>query len=240
MNRNTLVILMHGKWSSTTTPALRLLEKKLLSENYQVEKPHMPWSRQRKYDQTYHDALTDLSNKIKKYKQQGIERIILMGHSMGANACFAYQAEYNDADAIVALAPGHSPEHYILNNTRHEYLIKKVESKINNNLNKELIKFEDINCSRKRTFELEAEIFYSYFNPQGLGNMVKSASRIKKSIPVLYIEGATDHVKIGPDYVFSKLPYHQYNRYKILKSNHANTPEVSKDIIVEWLNSLIN
>lgn len=231
---------MHGKWSSPNTPVLRLLEKRLLKENFQIDKPIMAWSRHKKYDQSYYDVLKDLSDKIKKYKQQSnIQKIILMGHSIGANACFAYQAEYNDADAIVAITPGHYPEYFIRNH-RHEYLIKKVEDKINKNLNKEIIKFEDINCHHKRTFELEAEIFYSYFNPQGLGNMSKSVSRIKKNIPVLYIEGATDHVKTGPDHIFSKLPYHQHNRYKILKNNHTDTPEASKDLIVEWLNSLEN
>lgn len=230
---------MHGKWSSPNTPVLRLLEKRLLEENFQIDKPIMAWSRHRNYNQNYHDVLKDLSNKIKEYRLGNIQRIILMGHSLGANACFAYQAEYNDVDAIVAITPGHYPELFVRNN-RHEYLIKKVEDKIKKNLNKELIKFEDINCHHRRSFEIETEIFYSYFNPRGLGNMSNSASRIKKSTPVLYIEGATDHVKIGPDHIFSKLPYHQYNRYKILKNNHNDTPEASRDLIIEWLNSLEN
>lgn len=230
---------MHGKWSSPNTPVLRLLEKRLLEENFQVDKPTMAWSRHSNYNRSYHNVLNDLSNKIKEYKQKNIQKIILMGHSIGANACFAYQAEYNDADAIVAITPGHYPEYFVRNN-RHEYLIKKVEDKINKNLNRELIKFEDINCHHRRTFELEAEIFYSYFNPRGLGNMSRSASSIKKSIPVLYIEGATDHVRTGPDHVFSKLPYHQRNRYKILKNNHNDAPEASRDLIIEWLNSLEN
>jgi len=237
MSRNPLIIFIHGKWSRPDTYIFTALEKKLISENYHVKKLDMPWSTNRNYDQSYPDALSDLSNKIKQYRQQGFQKIVLIGHSLGANASFAYQAEYNNADAIVAITPGHTPE-ALSNNKKYQQWLQIAENIIKKKLKNTLIKFIDVNCGSKKLVETMTDIFYSYYHPQGLGNMPKSVLRIKKNIPVLYIEGVNDSVRTGPDYIFFRLPEHPYNGYKLVESNHIDCAKVSKDLIVEWLNNL--
>jgi len=240
MISSNLIILIHGKWSHPNTPLLRILEKTLKEKNYIIEKPNMPWSRTRQYDQTYEDALQDLSKKIEQYKKNGIKKIILIGHSVGANAAIAYQTYIGDADAIVAITPGHVPYLMCKRDKRHEYTVKKAEDNIKRNKNKKPIEFIDLNCGNRKKFIVSADIFYSYFNPTGLGHMPETVKKFKKSIPLLYIEGSTDFIHTGPEHVFLKAPQHALNTYVLTSGNHMTTPEVSSKIIVEWLNFLSN
>ena len=240
MISNCLAILIHGKWSHPNTPLLRILEKELKEKNYIVTKPNMPWSRTRQYDQSYEEALKDLSKIIQKYKKDGVKKIILIGHSVGANAAIAYQSYIGDADAIVAITPGHSPYYMYERNKHHAYIVKKAEDKIKKNENKSLINFFDINCGIERKFNSSADIFFSYFNPQGLGHMPTSIKNFKNPTPLLYIEGATDHIRTGPERIFLKAPHHNLSTYILTSGNHITTPEISSKQIVNWLNFLTN
>lgn len=238
MMSNCLIILMHGKWSHPNTPLFRILETNLKEKGYIIEKPNMPWSRTRQYDQTYEGALKDLAEVIQQYKTKGIKKIVLIGHSTGANAAIAYQSYIGNADAIVAITPGHNPYHMYNNDRRHAYILKKVEDKIKKKENNISIEFTDINCGIKKNFIKPAEIFFSYFNPNGLGHMPKTAKEFKKPTPFLCIEGTLDHIRNGPEFIFSKVPYHALNTYVLTSGNHMTTPELSSKQISEWLNFL--
>jgi len=233
-----LIILMHGKWSHPNTPLFRILETRLKKKGYIVEKPNMPWSRTRQYDQTYESSLEDLSKVIQQYRKEGVKKVILIGHSLGGNAAIAYQAHVGDADAIVAITPGHNPYYRYTNDPRHMYILKKVEDKLKKNEGKSLIEFTDVNCDRRRNFTKSAEIFFSYFNPIGLGHMPATIKKINKPTPILYIEGVQDHVHNGPEFIFSKVPYHTLSTYILTSGNHMTTPELSGEQIIEWLNFL--
>src|SRR5713101_7164519 len=43
-------------------------------------------------------------------KSRGAKKIILIGHSLGANAAIGYAATRGPLAAVIALAPGHLPE----------------------------------------------------------------------------------------------------------------------------------
>lgn len=233
---NCLAILIHGKWSHPNTPLLRILEKELKEKNYIVIKPNMPWSRTRQYDQTYELALQDLAKIIQQHRREGIKKIVLIGHSLGANAAIAYQSYIGDADAIVAITPGHIPYLMCKRNKHHEYVIKKAEDNLKRNKNKTLIDFIDLNCGINKKFTVSADIFFSYFNPAGLGHMPATIKKFKKSTPLLYIEGATDYIHTGPDCVFSRAPYHPLSTYMLTSGNHMTTTEISSKQITSWLN----
>ena len=238
MSSSCLVILMHGKWSHPNTPLLRILEKTLKEKNYVIDRPNMPWSRTREYDQTYEAALQDLAKKIEDYKKEGIKKIVLVGHSIGANAAIAYQSYIGNADAIVAITPGHIPNLMCKRDKRHEYLVKKAEDSIKKNTGTTLIEFVDLNCGNRKKFTLPADIFFSYFNPVGLGHMSDTIKKFKKVTPLLYIEGSEDHIHIGPEPIFSKAPHYALNTYVLTSGNHMNTPEISSKQITEWLSFL--
>lgn len=235
---NCLAILIHGKWSHPNTPVLRILEKELKEKNYIVVKPNMPWSRTRLYDQTYEASLQDLGAMIQKYKQEGVKKVVLIGHSLGANAAMAYQAHVGDVDAIVAITPGHVPSIMQERDPRHAYILKKAQDKIKKNEVNTSIDFIDNNSGIRKNFTASIDIFLSYFDPSGLAHMPATVKKFRKSIPVLYIEGANDHVHTGPDSVFSKIPQHRLNTYMLTSSNHMTTPEISSKQIISWLSFL--
>ena len=60
----------------------------------------------------------------------------------------------------------------------------------------------------------------------------------KKIIPLLYIEGATDHTHNGPAHIFAKAPYHHLNTYILASGNHMTIPEISSKQITDWLEFL--
>lgn len=233
-----LAILIHGKWSHPNTPVLRILEKDLKEKNYIVEKPNMPWSRTKLYDQRYEASLQDLEGMIQKYKQEGVKKVVLIGHSLGANAAMAYQAHVGDADAIVAITPGHIPSMMQERDYIHAYILKKALEKIKQNKGAAIIDFIDNNGGIKKKLTTSADIFLSYFDPSGLAHMPATVKKFKKTIPVLYIEGAHDHIHTGPDSVFSKIPQHHLNTYILTRGNHMTTPEISSKQITSWLSFL--
>ena len=229
-----LVFLIHGKWGAPDHSSAKILKEKI-SQICTIEQPVMPWSRYRNYDQTYEDALKELSKKVQDYRKKNFKKIIFVGHSFGANGAMAYQSYIGDVDAIVALAAGHSP-YNMYRNGYHAGRVIEAESEIKKGKTETLIKFTDVNSgNRQKDFSIRADVFFSYFNPDGLGHMPKSAENFKKPIPFLYIEGNKDPIRGGPSSVFSKAPSHPLSKYLSVDADHMDTPEVASDQVVEWL-----
>jgi len=139
----------------------------------------------------------------------------------------------------VAIAPGHRPE-TMVGDSQWQQWLRVSKKNIDRHQSKQSITFEDINSGFKKTVNTTSEIFYSYYSPTGLGNMPLSVSKIKTKIPVLLIEGRKDKVRVGPEYIYFRLPEHPGNSYKIVESNHIDCMKVSKELIVDWLDNLKN
>ena len=193
----------------------------------------------KQYDQTYEDLLYTLANKIKEYRQQGFKKIILIGHSLGANCTLAYQSVYGDADVLVCLAPGHSPERTYKEQKKRQYQILKAQTNIATDLEQTPITFNDINGENTLDVTVPSSIFYSYFNPDGLANMLITSKKIKTNHPTLYIEARSDHCYRGPKEIFDNLPMHPASCYILINANHITVIEKAKKNIIEWLKKVI-
>ena len=229
-----VVVVMHGKWGGPKSPYLRVLAEKI-QRICDVELREMPWSRNRNYDESYEVSLEKLSNTVRSYRQKGYRTIILSGQSFGANASIAYQATYGDIDGVIALAPGHSPyEMYQMGMNRP--LIEAAKQQISKGSPEALIEFTDLNQGERKTFSIRADVLYSYFRPDGLGNMSLSASRFKKSVPFLWVIGTKDPLyKGGAAYAHEKAPPNPLSKYVVVDANHATTPEIASDIVFDWI-----
>jgi pimeloyl-ACP methyl ester carboxylesterase len=103
--RGTGVVLIHGKAGGQGP--LQPLAQALKAQGATVVLPRMSWtSGYRTYDQT----LGEVHAAVAKLKAGGASRIVLAGHSLGANLSIGYAARYGGVDAVVALAPGHRPD----------------------------------------------------------------------------------------------------------------------------------
>jgi len=102
------IVLMHGKWAGP--PALQGLTKALSAKGFKLITPVMPWGLKRKYDADYPTALSEIEASVEILRKKGAKRIIVAGHSFGANASIAYAASGREADGLIAISPGHCPD----------------------------------------------------------------------------------------------------------------------------------
>lgn len=109
------IVYLHGKggWPGGFNGGIL---SSLQDEGALIAKPEMPWSFHRRYAATYDQAMAEIDAAIAELKAKGARRIVIIGHSLGANAAIGYAARHSDladpADlaGVVALAPGHLPE----------------------------------------------------------------------------------------------------------------------------------
>jgi acetyl esterase/lipase len=228
------IVLMHGKWAGPPAPPIKVLATALRTKGFKVITPVMPWGQKRMYDADYPTALSEIEASVEILRKKGAKRIIVAGHSFGANASIAYAASGREVDGVMAIAPGHCPD---LQNFGTS--VAKARKMIAKGKGEETASFDDNNQGKDRTISTTAKIYLSFFDPDGLGVMPKSAAAIPKPVPFLWVIGTHDHLyRHGENYVFNKVPKHPRNSYLVVNADHSGTPEVAASQIVEWIMSL--
>ena len=233
------VLLMHGKGgtSSPKSPIGPLIDF-LDSKGILVSAPNMPWSRERGFDKTYEESMAEINEKVMELRKKGASKIVVAGHSIGANAALGYGARYDGIDGIIVIAPGHTPEvneFQSLIDNEWKRAKKMVES--GNGDKKE--KFKDVNQGRKTKKKMRANVYLSWFNPNGPAVMPVNTTNIKPGVPLLWILGEKDRMyKKGKSYAFNKAPSNSKNAYTVVKGGHKATPQNGKREILNWLNNL--
>jgi len=107
--RGTGVVFLHGKgvfvgaFDGGIPGALE-------AEGALVASPEMPWSFKRLYGATFEAAMLEIDTAVAGLKAKGAAGIVVIVHSLGANAAIAYAARRSGVAAVVALAPGHLPD----------------------------------------------------------------------------------------------------------------------------------
>lgn len=228
------VVLLHGKWGTPQSPYLQPVAQKLGSD-CQVKLLEMPWSRNRLYDRPYADALLQIREAVAAFRQSGVQWVAVGGQSFGANAALAYMAQIGDADAALPLAPGHVPEYfYQMPDVRRS--VDAARQWVEAGQGDTLVEMTDINQGQRRPIKTSANALWSYFNPQGWGNMRLSAAAFRKPVPVFWAIGTQDPLHgSGSAEMYQKLPAHPDSLYLVVQANHANTPEVASDALLAWV-----
>ena len=230
------VVLMHGKWG---TPQFISFYGRRLAPICEVETIEMPWSRHRNYDVTYAAAIEEIAQQVGKFRQKGTRLVIVGGQSFGANAALAYASMKGDVDGIIALAPGHVPSimfHKFNLNTDTLPLARQMIAAGQGN---EKVSVKDFNQGETRTIRMSADVFLSYFDPEGLGNMTLTAGNYKKPIPTLIVIGTRDPLfQTTKTNIFDRIPPHPKNEYRTVEAGHLDTPEAAVNLSLEWLKGL--
>jgi pimeloyl-ACP methyl ester carboxylesterase len=231
------IVLLHGKWAAPPTP-VAYLARVLLSKGFKVVTPDMPWSKFREYDVDYPAALSEIDAAAKSLRDAGVKRIVVAGHSFGANAALAYAGSGRDIDAVIAIAPGHTPDQGRFR-AAVAASVEKARKLIAGGKGDEISYFEDRNQGRTKSVRTTPKNYLSYFDPEGLGAMPKSAATIRKPTPFFWIvENQSPLVEAGEDYAFNRAPKHPNSKYLVLTSDHLDAPSTASSQIVEWLLSL--
>ncbi len=228
------VVLLHGKWGTAQSPYLKPVVQKLEGV-CQVRMLDMPWSRNRLYDRPYADALAQIREAVAAMRQSGVQWVAVGGQSFGANASLAYMAQEGDVDAALPMAPGHVPENfYAIADVRTG--IDAARQAVASGQGAAVVEMIDINQGQRRVVKAPAAALWSYFDPQGWGNMALSAQNFRKPVPVFWAIGTQDPLyPSGSAAIYEKLPMHADSRYLVVRANHATTPEAASDALLDWV-----
>lgn len=233
------VILMHGKMgsASSNSPVGQLADF-LRSNDLIVLAPDMPWSGDREFDKSYQDSMLEIDELINQLKAQGATKIVVGGHSIGANAAIGYGSKREGLAGILAIAPGHVPELAgYQNRIGHDY--QRAQEMVDAGNGKEKAYFKDRNQRNNSEIKMTAEIYLSWFDPEGPAVMPENISELKPNTPIMWIIGENDRMfNRGPDYAFANAPEHPKNAYVVVDGGHKDTPEYGQENILKWLNTL--
>ena len=233
------VVLMHGK-GGQPGGLLTALAASLEAEGAKVIMPVMAWSgtrgRPTAYDVTYQNSFKAIDAAVAELRRSGVRRVVIAGQSLGANAAIAYAAQKPTGLAgVIALAPGHTPERM-----RHpdiQAAIARARDLVAKGQGGARETWPDLNVGQSFTVTGTAQAYLSFFDPNGLAVMPRTAARL--SSPLLLVVGRSDPLyRLGRGYIFDQAKPHAKSRYLEINAGHFDTPSQAKDDVVAWLKTL--
>jgi pimeloyl-ACP methyl ester carboxylesterase len=234
------VVLMHAKNATARekSPTGKLAYA-LGVAGFIVVAPDMPWSRSRGFDRTYAESMAEIDQAVAGLKVKGATKIVVGGHSIGANAALGYGARREGLAGILAIAPGHNIDSDGFQKlVDHDY--RRAKKMVAAGKGDEETGFKDVNQGRKSSKDMKAKVYLSWFDPEGPAPMPKNAANLKPGTALMWIIGEKDRLMMnrGKDYAFAKAPAHDKSAYVVVKGGHRATPTKGKKEIIAWLKGL--
>ena len=234
------IVFLHGKggWPGGFDGGLI---NALKDEGALVASPEMPWSFHRRYDATYDQALGEIDAAVASLKAEGAGRIVLVGHSLGANAAIGYAARHPELAGVVAIAPGHLPD---VGNMR-SYVsdaVARAKALMAEGKGDVAQSFPDMAQGIPLQTTATPSIYLSWFDPNGPAFIPKNAAAIGAApspVPLLWVVGKLDPIdRRGPEYAFEALAKNPKSKYLEVFAGHLTTPLVARGKVMDWINAL--
>lgn len=229
------VVLIHGKGG---TPGLMMggLGDALKAAGAIVVTPEMPWSFNRIYDATYDEAMLEIDRAVDELKRKGATKIVIGGHSMGANASIGYAARRDGIAAVVALAPGHPQDTWYMR-LRTKRALEQAKELIAAGQGDVRMSWPDMAQGIPFSVHATPNVYVSMFDPEGPATMSKNAAAMGDT-PLLWVAGLADPIVFsGRDYAFN-MAKNPKSKYLVLPATHMTTPFQARNSVVDWLKSL--
>ena len=181
------VILMHGKGGTSREKSpIGRLAYALDVADIIVVAPDMPWSRSRGFDRTYAESMAEIGKAVAELKEKGATKIVVGGHSIGANAALGYGARHEGLAGILAIAPGH-----IIDSDGFQKIVdydyRRAKEMVVAGKGDKESDFKDVNQGKKSTKTMKAKIYLSWFDPEGPASMPKNTANLKPGTPLMWI-----------------------------------------------------
>ncbi len=234
------IVYLHGKaaWPGALNGGIL---SSLEDEGALVATPEMPWSFHRRYAATYDQAMAEIDTAVADLKAKGANRIVIIGHSLGANAAIGYAARHSDLAGVVALAPGHLPEAENMRSfvadgvARAKQLIAAGQGNVPQS-------FPDMAQGIPLTATATPVVYLSMFDPDGPAVIPKNAAAMGAAanpVPLLWVVGKLDPIdRRGPEYAFAAAAKNPKSKYIEVFAGHLTTPLAARKQVVDWINSL--
>jgi pimeloyl-ACP methyl ester carboxylesterase len=231
------VILMHGKWG-TPDKGIQPIELELRGAGFTVVSREMAWSDRRAYDESFDQVMAELAAEVAKLRAGGARKIVVGGHSFGANMALAYGARHPDVNGVLMLGPGHAPERFARNPDVAKSL-DKARSLLAAGKGGSFANFADINQGKTREVSARPDVYLSYFDPNGPAVMPRNAAMLSPNTALLVVVGTRDNMyKAGTAYIFDRAPKNPYSRYQTVDADHFQTPAAARRIVLDWVKGL--
>jgi pimeloyl-ACP methyl ester carboxylesterase len=237
------IILMHGKQGSATGSASGLpsLAATLQGQGHKVLTPSMPWSAGgwESIGITVEQAHELIDGYAARLRSQGATRIVVGGHSLGANVALSYAVERGNVAAVVMMAPGHSPGFLWRTSEAFRKTFEHAVELVKAGQGSTGVTGLDNNQGNSVTISTTAAAYVSWMNPRGKASMDAEAPKLPASIPVFLVIGEKD-----PSFSRARSAWYQpaaknpYSKYVEVGADHLTTPFAASKQIVEWVNGL--
>ena len=229
------VVFLHAKGAAPDARPTAGLISAMRAEGMEVVVPELPWSNSRRYDASYQDALKEVQQAVQALRAKGTKTVIVAGHSLGANGAIGYAANYEDANGVVAIAPGHSPERTGFQKRLGDS-VARARAMADAGEGSKPAEFKDVNQDSTSTIKTSPTVYLSYFDPEGPAVMPNNAMDMKEGTALLWIVGEDDRMaKLGRDYAFSMASANDLNAYVVVAGGHKDTPSEGKNEIIAWI-----
>jgi len=237
------VVYLHGKGAWPGAFNGGILDA-LRAEGALAATPEMPWSFHRRYGATYDQAMAEIDTAVAGLKAKGAQRIVIIGHSLGANAAIGYAARRPDLAGlagVVALSPGHLPE----TGDMREFVagaVARAKKLVAEGKGDVPQTFPDMAQGIPLIAHATPVVYLSWFDPEGPAVIPKNAAAIGASphpVPLLWVVGKLDPIdRRGPEYAFDAAAKNPKSKYIEVFAGHLTAPLVARRQVVAWINSL--
>lgn len=237
------ILLMHGKQSEAreSRTGMGIIASNLESAGHKVLMPTMPWSGSNweRINVTVEQVHAQIDGYVAQLRGQGAQRIVVGGHSLGANVALSYAVARGNVAAVAMLAPGHSPGFVYRAEKGGKQSIDTAGEMVKAGRGNEAYKGLDNNQGRSLTVSTTAAVYFSWFNPQGLASMEAQAPRLPANIPVLLVIGEKDPAfSRMQGAVYQPAAKNPYSKYVTNGADHVTTPMASSKVITDWIAGL--
>jgi pimeloyl-ACP methyl ester carboxylesterase len=229
------VVFLHGKgvWAGAFDGGI---PSALEADGAVTAEPEMPWSLMRMYGATYEEAMREIDAAVDGLKAKGATRIVVIGHSLGANAAIGYAARHRQSAAVVAMSPGHLPETDEMRDHTADALAM-ARALVASGATWRRIWPDQVQGIPTLAMASPA-VYLSMFDPDGPAVIPRNAAALN-GVPLLWVVGKSDPIFArGRDYAFARAPKNTKSRYIEVSAGHLATPWVARSQVVEWLKSL--
>lgn len=237
------VILMHGKQSppNDNKSGLPVIASTLQGQGHKVVVPSMPWGLGgwEKINVTVEQVFDMIDGYAAQLRAQGVQRIVVGGHSLGANVALSYAANRGNGIAGVVMAgPGHSPG-YIYRSEAGRKSIDRAAELMRSGHGGDSYSGVDDNQGNIITMTTTVAVYISWLNPRGLASMDAQAPKLPASIPLFMAVAEKDPAfRRARTAYFDPAAKNPYSKYVTVGGDHATTPFAASKQIADWINGL--
>ena len=237
------VILLHGKLGDPLerTAGLDALALGLHAAGHVIALPSMPWSDRSwlTIDRGVPASLALIDRLAVQLRAQGARRIVLVGHSLGADVALAYAVSRGDLAGLVMAAPGHTPAALVERDAETRIALARARALVAEGRGDDRFVGPDGLQGARLTLNTRAEVYLSWMDPQGLAEMSVQAPLLPASTPLLMVVSRRDPMLGNAESLLYRLAArHPYSRYLPVGADHSTTPRAAQAAIQDWIDGL--